>query len=152
MSEIKSINQLFDSAEEPVLSDTDESTVGEPIDNTVNTEQTPQPTEQKQVQTRSIDDLTGGVADFITDTVDNVIGGNQFTRQEITENRQKGKEIAQQKKNPVVEAIKEPFKALGGAYTGMAEEGLEAAEWAGDVVKTGISKGLQKVGVDLYSL
>ena len=152
MSEIKSINQLFDSAEEPVLSDTDESTVGEPIDNTVNTEQTPQPTKQKQVQTRSIDDLTGGVADFITDTVDNVIGGNQFTREEITENRQKGKEIAQQKKNPVVEAIKEPFKALGGAYTGMAEEGLEAAEWAGDVVKTGISKGLQKVGVDLYQV
>ena len=78
MSEIKSVNELFDSADEPVLSDTDQSTVGESIDNNVNTEQeqTPQPSEEtiqgQKTNTRSLMGVSNALAVTAIDAVDNI--------------------------------------------------------------------------------
>ena len=160
MSEIKSVNELFDSAEEPVLSDTDESTVGEPIDNTVNTEQeqTPQPTETiqgQQTNTRSLMDLSNAAAVTAIDVVDNLFQGNQKTREDINQQIESGKQKKEEDRanagvvGKTLQYIGDIPKAISGAYTGYLEEGAEAIEWAGDVLKTGISKATP---FDLYTV
>ncbi len=151
MSEIKSVNELFDSADEPVLSDTDESTVGEPIDNTINTEQeqTPQPTETIQGQktnTRSLMDVSNALAVTAIDAVDNLFQGNQRTREDINQQIEGGKKEEEEKRanagvvGKTLQYIGDIPRSISGAYTGYLEEGAEAIEWAGDVLKTGISK------------
>ncbi len=101
---------------------------------------TPEPQETPSVDTPSIADNIrdpiGTASIFVADALDNLIGGDQFTPEQMRENQRRADEARKNRELGVTDYLGEPMEVVNQSVVGAAESVLETAELIGDTGKT----------------